>query len=122
MSSINSYITSLADSISTKSPIFFNSSFLYSLSTNLISGNYLDSIITEGDLTTSTYLVPYQSYTQLETAKIVTIYNSSELADVAIGTSDNGYQIIVQVPSSFVNENAKLGDNIKINITIDLHP
>jgi len=122
ISAINAYITSLAVAQKTLEPTFFNTPFLYSFSSNLVLGNFLESTVSEGKFITTTYVVPYQGYTKIETAIVVTIldtetkivffqipkefsYESVELAAVATVPVETGYNAIVQVPYSFIDKN-----------------
>ena len=134
ISAINAYITSLAVTQKSTEPIFFNAPYLYSLSNNLVLGNYLETSFTEGLLTTTTYLVPYQSEFKIETATIVTFfnsetkilffqipnefsYNSLELAAVATATIESGYHAKIQIPQSFIIKNF-LGESISLDVDI----
>jgi len=136
ISAINAYITSLAVQKNSLEPTFFNSPYLYSLSNNLVLGNYLESSFTEGILTATTYLVPYQSEFRIETATIVTFfnsetkilffqipkefsYNSLELAAVATGIIETGYHAKVQVPQSFIDKTiSTLGQVVSVEVDI----
>jgi hypothetical protein len=140
ISSINAYITSLAVEQKSLKPTFFNAPFLFSFSNNLALGNYLESITTEGIYIYTTYFVPYEGYTKIETATVVTIlnietkilffqipnefsYNSLELAAVATGQSDIGYHAKVQIPQSFIDKTiSTLGKVIILEIDIQDPP
>lgn len=140
ISAINAFITSLAVAQKSTEPTFFNSPYLYYLSDSLVLGNYLESSFTEGILTVTTYLVPYQTEFKIETATIVTFfnsetkilffqipkefsYNSLELASVATASVETGYHAKIQFPQSFIDKiTSVVGQVVTLEIDIQNPP
>lgn len=102
-------------------PTFFQIPYIYSYADNLINGNYIiSSVSTEGDLTITTYKVPYKGEFKEEIATIVTYfnkktnilfheiprefsYNSVEQASVATSMdADGSFSGVYSIPYSFV--------------------
>jgi len=139
ISAINAYITSLAVAQNSTDPTFLNVPYLYSLSKNLVLGNYLESIVRDGIFVTTTYFVPYQGDSKIETAVIITIlnletkilffqipnqfsYNSLQLAAVAtVPTGACDYHAQFQIPQSFVNKTI-FGSAITVDVDIAIPP
>jgi hypothetical protein len=122
-SAADAYITDLLSKqfIIGFEPTFFQIPYIYSYADNLINGNYtISSLKDEGDLTITTYKIPYQGEFKEEIVTIITYfnkqtnilfheiprefsYNSVEQASVSYSqVADGRFSGVYSIPYSFV--------------------
>jgi len=135
-SDADTYITSLVSKnlISNFQPTYFQVPYIYSAADNLINGKYTSSSTSDGNITITTYKIPYTGELKEETATIVAYYNkttnilfyeiprefsynSLDQASIAFSQLTNGnFQGIVNIPSSFVSN----VDNTDYELTFNI--
>jgi hypothetical protein len=138
-SDADAYITSILSKqfIIGFEPTFFQVPFLYSYADNLVNGKYtISSVTNEGDITITTYKIPYKGEFKEEIATIVTYYNkitnilfheiprefsynSLEQASVSYSqVADGSFTGIVSIPYSFVTNTLPPNSNFFIDFNI----
>jgi hypothetical protein len=118
-------------------PTFFQIPYIYSYADNLINGKYtISSVSNEGDVTVTTYKIPYKGEFKEEIATIVTFYNnvtnilfheiprefsynSVDQASISYSqVADGSFTGVLSIPDSFVTNTLPKNSTFFIDFNI----